>query len=772
MIGLFLGIIASLVYIYPVFSGLILLPLDLLVSNSAPWFLANQILIKNSYMLDSIIQIYPWHHLTFISLIKGIIPLWNPYQLTGLPFMASMKPMVFYPLNILFGFGEVSSWNALLFFQLFLAFYFTFVLMRSFKVSIWGSILSSIAFAFSSLMIGFLQFGSDGHALIWLPFLFYCLYRFIESKRILFLFGLSFGFAIGIFAGHLQMTSYQFGVLMFFTLYSFLNKSITIQEVGKIILALFLGGGLSAVQMIPSLELFSQSFRSLGDMSAQFAGGLIRPHEFLRIFSPDLFGHPATKDLHVGYIETGAYYGLIPLFFTLFAFTKWKKQFLVKFFVVVCVLATLFAMWPIGILISILKIPVISSGSGGRLFSIALFCGAVLSGFGLDYILKNGDWKKFFRMVMVYTIGVLIFFVVSFFINLKITNFGGTLTNLKFCTLIAIGFFSLSFLQMVFVKKGKIVTWTFLTILLLASYFDVFRMGYRFLTFSNSKFMYPNIPVIQYVREKIQPTLSRVYGLSGSEVPTYLGIASIETYNSLYPVRSAKVLRALEGVELSMEPNNTFRFEYSDRMKYVLDVLGVAYIVTENDKNPSISYFRSSMFEKDLTKIYSDEGHDVYINHTAYPRFGLYYQIKSGLHENEILNDIKNKVSNLRTTVLLEESLTEPLETGTGSAILLDSDVNSQKFSIDTNTRALFYVSDAYFPGWKVYIDGKETHVYRANYNFRAVLVPEGKSQVVFKYDPFSYRFGKYVSVGSFLFLILFGGVSIFQQNKLKKKEK
>ena len=93
-IGIVICAILASIFIYPIFSGLILLPLDLLVSNSGPWHMAGTILLKNPFMSDSIIQMFPWKHLTFMSLTSGVIPLWNPYQFLGMPFMAAMKPLV------------------------------------------------------------------------------------------------------------------------------------------------------------------------------------------------------------------------------------------------------------------------------------------------------------------------------------------------------------------------------------------------------------------------------------------------------------------------------------------------------------------------------------------------------------------------------------------------------------------------------------------------------------------------------------------------------
>jgi hypothetical protein len=120
----------TLVYLFPLLQGLILLPLDLLISNYLPWYNPGTILLKNPYMQDSVIQLFPWRHLAFQSLTQGIIPFWNPYQLLGSPFLANMKSMVFYPLNIFFLFGEITAWNMLLFSQLFLGMLFAYYLAR------------------------------------------------------------------------------------------------------------------------------------------------------------------------------------------------------------------------------------------------------------------------------------------------------------------------------------------------------------------------------------------------------------------------------------------------------------------------------------------------------------------------------------------------------------------------------------------------------------------------------------------------------------------
>lgn len=45
-------------------------------------------------------------------------------------------------------------------------------------------------------------------------------------------------------------------------------------------------------------------------------------------------------------------------------------------------------------------------------------------------------------------------------------------------------------------------------------------------------------------------------------------------------------------------------------------------------------------------------------------------------------------------------------------------------------------LADQYYPGWEAFIDGKPVEVLRANYAFRAILMPPGPHRVEFKYQP------------------------------------
>jgi len=55
-------------------------------------------------------------------------------------------------------------------------------------------------------------------------------------------------------------------------------------------------------------------------------------------------------------------------------------------------------------------------------------------------------------------------------------------------------------------------------------------------------------------------------------------------------------------------------------------------------------------------------------------------------------------------------------------------------------------LTDSYYPGWRAWVDGRETQILRANYLFRAVAVSEGRHTVEFRYEPASLTIGLWVS--------------------------
>jgi uncharacterized membrane protein YfhO len=73
---------------------------------------------------------------------------------------------------------------------------------------------------------------------------------------------------------------------------------------------------------------------------------------------------------------------------------------------------------------------------------------------------------------------------------------------------------------------------------------------------------------------------------------------------------------------------------------------------------------------------------------------------------------------------------------------LVSYEANKVVLSSESDSDGFLYASDTYYPGWRAYVDGRETKIYRANLAFRAVEVPKGRHIVVFRYVPLTFYCG------------------------------
>jgi hypothetical protein len=61
---------------------------------------------------------------------------------------------------------------------------------------------------------------------------------------------------------------------------------------------------------------------------------------------------------------------------------------------------------------------------------------------------------------------------------------------------------------------------------------------------------------------------------------------------------------------------------------------------------------------------------------------------------------------------------------------------------VATPHESFLVFSDAFYPGWRAYVDGLERPILRGNMLFRVVQVPEGSHDVVFRFEPLSVLLG------------------------------
>jgi hypothetical protein len=132
----------------------------------------------------------------------------------------------------------------------------------------------------------------------------------------------------------------------------------------------------------------------------------------------------------------------------------------------------------------------------------------------------------------------------------------------------------------------------------------------------------------------------------------------------------------------------------------------------------------------------------------------------------EIFEDAKKDKKGEGLAVFFErrdiDFIPRPVAVTTASAYTLDmvqearSTPNSFMAVINAPTDGFLVRRENYHKGWRAFVDGKETKVYRANYAFQAIRVPSGKHTVVFQFKSiYPILFWFHIAVSAFSWICL-----------------
>jgi len=78
--------------------------------------------------------------------------------------------------------------------------------------------------------------------------------------------------------------------------------------------------------------------------------------------------------------------------------------------------------------------------------------------------------------------------------------------------------------------------------------------------------------------------------------------------------------------------------------------------------------------------------------------------------------------------------------------------------------------SDTYYPGWRAYIDGNETKIYRANGITKGILISEGVHEVEFQFFPSNFWLYFSISAVSIILIIAILFILYFYRKRKAKK--
>lgn len=389
ILGLLLLLIA---FFWPVIvEGKTLLPFDNLFL-AQPWkAFAAQFHIEiphNDLLSDLVLQNYVWKRLILEALKNRELPLWNPYILSGQPFLAAGQHSALYPLSAIFYiFPLTKAYGYFTVLQLLLAGVFMYVYARTIRLERVGSLVAAIVYPFSGFMIVSVVHPMIIAAASWLPLLLAIVERLIRTQEeqtpgqksppVSYIPWIALGaFAMGLqfLAGHVEIAYYVILVTAFYAvcrlcIYWWHVRSWP--QVGKlslaVVLLVVLGVGLAAVQVVPLYELVKNNFRQESATYQQIISWAYPVRRLIAFVVPDFFGNPTHHSYWdvfshqtittltnaqgapiqtiywdvKNYVEGGSYVGVLPLLLALIAIWKVRDRY-VRIFSALAVVSLLF----------------------------------------------------------------------------------------------------------------------------------------------------------------------------------------------------------------------------------------------------------------------------------------------------------------------------------------------------------------------------------------------------------------------------------------------
>ncbi|MEK7450369.1 MAG: YfhO family protein, partial [Patescibacteria group bacterium] len=601
---------------------------------------------------------------------------------------------------------------------------------------------------------------------------------------------ISLSLTFAILAGYIQTAFYVFiflfGFIVFHTF--FIDKKDRFKKLSIFSIIFILPILLSVAQLLPMFELFLQSAR-VPYSTASFLNLLIPPFHPIAMLVPDFFGNPATRNywLNGTYIERVMYIGVIPLIFILYSF--FKKQNSTFWFFAISAIVVLFLTLDtfVGRIIYSFQIPLISTAVPTRIMFLFCFSVSILAGFGLETFIKNPNKKIFLKAISI--LGSVYLLLWIFTILASLIDKSSWVQNLNISRrnlLLPTGIFLVSGIVLLgtfYISKYRKAILTFLIIL---SILDLFYFFHKITPFAPKETVYPNTEVLTELK-KIQG-IDRSWGYGSgyiaTNLQTYEKIFSTDGYNALHIKRYSELLSSSKNGEIANSISGSDAMMVSgyggsdlreNRYRQrLLDLLGVKYVLNKVDPQVSTLKADNQTFDSSIYKlIWQKAPWQIYENKEVLPRVFLVSSYVVENNKDKIIQMIFDDKIDLKNKLILEENISPKINFSNDQ----NAKVEIKKYTpndivlqTDSKTNMILFVSDNYYSGWKVSIDGEFGKIYRADYSFRAVPVLRGMHEVRFWYSPNSFALGLRISIISFsIMLLALIALGIRGKNNVKK---
>ena len=746
---------------------------------------------------------YPLREFSAREFLSGKIPLWDPFIHCGSPHLAELQTCVFYPLSIIYLlFPYPGAFNYFIIIHILLAGLFIYILMKEWGHSGYACFLSAIVFMFSGYVVSVINLLASLASVIWLPLVILFYERALKTDWV----------KNSIITGLFMTLMFLGGepVILYATLFILLlfngmvldstpsalhsnNIGILQAKLRSIMLAFLVFLGLASFQTLPFLEFLKYSSRSAMDFKEASMWSL-PPYALFDFFIPYLSESDYIyKDYWARQSWLLVYYmGIATVIFAAISmkFDTTRRRRVIFYILALGITLSFGRYTPVYYILYNFLPGFRFSRYPVKFFFMAAFSLAILAGMGMEYyrshIKTDLSLQRFLKQVL--TLGfILSFFYLIFNLNFQaifnlfqnaLSNIGLDIASKKdhaqqllYAGLVnikrGIGFFMVLSVAIFFGMKKRINLNIVLFIILIIALLDIFfanRNIYQnmdikeflkpagtieFLKNDNSLFRIFNSPSALR-RNMFVPEKDYFDGMRGlkeravSNLGVIYGIYDAYGYGSIYNKRHEKII---DNIVKSKMPDET----------NLLNLLNVKYVISPKE-------FKASGYKI----VRRSEKVNIYENENFLPRTFLADKAVIIKDEKKILEKLKNKDFEPEKEVILEEDFVDTWRAegrerraegvvGRREAVdVLKYEPGEVIIGAETNAPRFLVLSDTWYPGWKVYVDDKPDKIYRADYILRSVRLEPGKHIVKFTYDPFSFKIGAIITLGTLVCCLVF----------------
>jgi hypothetical protein len=240
---------------------------------------------------------------------------------------------------------------------------------------------------------------------------------------------------------------------------------------------------------------------------------------------------------------------------------------------------------------------------------------------------------------------------------------------------------------------------------------------------------------------------------------------------------------SFEAAELSSGGKTFFLASVPDSMGETF-VWGVGVTEAEEGADPALcresdGYMLSfDAYSTQLKFVDTLQGVWIYENPAVLPRAYVCHHVKA-VTDEDALARIKDKSFDPWHSVLVPLSTSPQLQAlvetwpvpCTRSANVVKYTSHEVVVDVQTDTPGVLVLSDAYYPGWRVKVDGLDADLLRVNYALRGVYLDGGVHQVEFLFRPLSLYLGATGTLGTLLGVATLVWLDIRRSGKRQEQE-